>query len=267
MANTQSTPLSSIEKWCNAGHHFVLRTYFSRDASRSDGLQIRCKECQAKYQYEHSAEIKARSKQWREENKEKIKTSRHAQYWLDPELSRAKRRESHHKNADRVNQKRKAAYDADPETYREQKRVWYQANLEKMKSINRRAYERKRDKPAYKEALRRNGKIYYQRHPEKVKAKSHRRRSAKGMFTSSQWLAKCEYFGWRCYLCFTPLTIQTASPDHRKAIISGGSNWIANIAPACRYCNAAKRDLSESDYRQRIHAGLTRITLAEEVTG
>ena len=265
MAKSQFTLLNLIDKWCNAGQHFVQRNEFSKNAAKSDGLQVRCKKCQSAYHSRNRQRLREQGIRYRAANKERIAAHRRDYYEQTREEQIERARKWHQENRDVVIARRKAAYDANPDFYRKQKRDWYQANLEKMKLINRRAYERKRDKPTYKAALRRQGKIYYQRHPNKVKAKAHRRRAAKGVFTSTQWASKCEYWGWRCYLCTAPLTLKTATVDHRKPLIRGGSNWIANIAPACRYCNAVKRDLSEADYRKKIQAGLTRIIPLEMV--
>lgn len=81
------------------------------------------------------------------------------------------------------------------------------------------------------------------------------KRSAKGTFTRQQWLDKCRYHGWRCYLCGTDLDIHTAQVEHRIPLSRGGSNWIANLAPACSRCNGAKGSQTEKEYRAKIGAG------------
>lgn len=97
---------------------------------------------------------------------------------------------------------------------------------------------------------------YSRLHPEQGKASLQKRRalyrSAQGTFTALQWLAKCQYFGWRCYLCGAPLTKLIAQPEHRKPLSRGGSNWIANIAPACKRCNASKSTKTEQEYYDYI---------------
>lgn len=76
-----------------------------------------------------------------------------------------------------------------------------------------------------------------------------RRRTAKGLCSLAQWLAKCEYFGWRCYLCGIALTSEITHMEHRKPLSRGGSHWPANLAPACRDCNLSKNNKTESEYR------------------
>ncbi len=70
-----------------------------------------------------------------------------------------------------------------------------------------------------------------------------------GNFTLEGWLAKCKFWGWRCYLCGVGLTTHTAQIEHRTPISRGGSNWLANLAPACAPCNRRKYTKTESEFR------------------
>lgn len=54
------------------------------------------------------------------------------------------------------------------------------------------------------------------------------------------WMAKVEYHGWRCFYCRIELNRSTLTIDHRKALVNGGSNWLANLVPACSPCNKSK---------------------------
>lgn len=59
---------------------------------------------------------------------------------------------------------------------------------------------------------------------------------AQGFFTQSQLEAKIAYWGWRCWLCGDPWE----AIDHVIPISKGGSNWPANLRPACKSCNSRK---------------------------
>jgi 5-methylcytosine-specific restriction endonuclease McrA len=65
-------------------------------------------------------------------------------------------------------------------------------------------------------------------------------REAPGKCSDQQWQARCEYFGWLCWYCRTPLCEETVTQDHRIPISKGGSNWPSNLVPACIGCNSAK---------------------------
>ena len=73
--------------------------------------------------------------------------------------------------------------------------------------------------------------------------------AAVGSFTHHEWRALLEQHGQRCAYCGA---IGPLSADHRKALSGGGSNFINNILPACRRCNARKGTSSEREFRVRL---------------
>ncbi len=99
-------------------------------------------------------------------------------------------------------------------------------------------------------------RAWYKKHslkdPEKLRNYVIKRRAmlvnADGNYTTKQWIAKLDYCGYRCYYCSKELTIKTATKDHKIALAKGGSNWIANIVPACLSCNSGKCDRDFRDY-------------------
>jgi 5-methylcytosine-specific restriction endonuclease McrA len=50
--------------------------------------------------------------------------------------------------------------------------------------------------------------------------------------------ARCEYYDYRCWVCGAPATAM----DHVKPPSKGGSQFPANLRPACLHCNAIKGD-------------------------
>ena len=67
-----------------------------------------------------------------------------------------------------------------------------------------------------------------------------RKRGAKGSHTAAQWLARVQFYGWRCVYCGKQLTMRTLTQDHRIPLKRGGTNFAANLVPACRSCNCRK---------------------------
>lgn len=61
--------------------------------------------------------------------------------------------------------------------------------------------------------------------------------AALGEVTAEQLAARIAYYGGRCWMCTAPWTCI----DHVKPLAAGGSNWPANLRPACRSCNARKQ--------------------------
>jgi 5-methylcytosine-specific restriction endonuclease McrA len=63
-----------------------------------------------------------------------------------------------------------------------------------------------------------------------------RKRSAKGTATAEQIAARIAMWGGRCYLCGD----QATTLDHVIPLVRGGTNWPANLRPACWPCNLGK---------------------------
>lgn len=84
---------------------------------------------------------------------------------------------------------------------------------------------------------------YQAEHPGKASAVANSTRAKKagatGGHTLEQWealLASCRHL---CLYCGTQ---RASTRDHIIPLSRGGSDWISNIAPACRKCNAKKHD-------------------------
>jgi 5-methylcytosine-specific restriction endonuclease McrA len=123
----------------------------------------------------------------------------------------------------------------------------YRANNRERLLISKKVYYE-----ANKVRLRPNRAAYQSAHPEHNRASTYKRRAklkaAVGTCSAKQIVAKCEYHGWRCYLCGESVTPKTLHMDHRKPIARGGSNWPANLAPACVPCNLSKSNKTEKEY-------------------
>jgi hypothetical protein len=99
------------------------------------------------------------------------------------------------------------------------------------------------------------------RNPEKVKVSArlhnHKRRAMEtgsvGQYTEEQWQARVAFYGGRCYLCGCDWDALPTKADARPGeryktvehvipFVRGGTNWPANLRPACNRCNCGKRD-------------------------
>lgn len=150
---------------------------------------------------------------------------------------------------------------ADPEKRKAYIREHYQANKEAYKrrsAAQRERLKQESDPWAYwrryyrlnlvkKRAQGRKARIRYgRRHREKIRAAFRAWRAAKkmaaGTHSISQWLARVEFYGWRCFYCHRHLTSATLTCDHRIPLSKGGSNFASNLVPACKTCNSSKGD-------------------------
>jgi 5-methylcytosine-specific restriction endonuclease McrA len=75
-----------------------------------------------------------------------------------------------------------------------------------------------------------------------------RRRKAPGKCTYLQWMGRVEVCGWKCFYCKTHLTAKTLTMDHRIPTSRNGTNWPANLVPACKGCNFSKHDKTGKEY-------------------
>lgn len=62
--------------------------------------------------------------------------------------------------------------------------------------------------------------------------------TAHGEVTAEKLQARIDYYGRQCWMCRAPWTCI----DHVKPLAQGGSNWPANLRPACTPCNASKHN-------------------------
>jgi len=98
-----------------------------------------------------------------------------------------------------------------------------------------------------KEAERQRSKRRYIEDPaanrKRVRRYEHRKRAAEGRYTEEQWQARLDLYGHRCYLCgcdWDVLLRDEKHIDHVIPLSKGGTNWPANLRPACGTCNRGK---------------------------
>lgn len=124
---------------------------------------------------------------------------------------------------------------------------WRATNPEKVATANRKP--RRFDHNAARERMNR----WRREHPGHRVTEVQRRRAriagARGSHTRAQWLARVAFHGWRCRYCAKELTRRTLTKDHLIPLARGGSDWPANLVPACRSCNCRKQDRTASEFR------------------
>jgi hypothetical protein len=74
---------------------------------------------------------------------------------------------------------------------------------------------------------------------------------AQGHHTERDWEKKFFSCDARCFYCELPLTLATATKDHKTPICRGGSDEIWNIVPACLSCNQKKGWRTVSEFLQK----------------
>lgn len=83
---------------------------------------------------------------------------------------------------------------------------------------------------------------WWKGHPERARIYFLRRRALKngasGTCTAGQLQARIDFYGGRCWMCGAPYE----AIDHVIPLSKGGTNWPANLRPACTSCNSKKKD-------------------------
>jgi 5-methylcytosine-specific restriction endonuclease McrA len=263
----------SIVKFCWSCKTSKTRADFPKNRTKPDGLGTECKACRrirdADYHICNLAKHHARDKGYRETHKEYFREYGRAYYQKNQAKIRACSESRYRNKTPQILAQQKSRRDNNLEQFHEIERRRYWERPEAMRATRRKAYRKNAREH------NRKVKIYQQKHPESVRRWKKKweaanpearravvannkalRRKAQGRFTASDLLAKYSFHGWRCYLCEIPVTLKTSHPDHRKPISRGGSNWIANIAPACIKCNLRKNNKTESEYRALMTAAI-----------
>lgn len=123
------------------------------------------------------------------------------------------------KNRNRIQQQNAEYRAANRESRAQAERERYRANPEAMRVRQR---EARRSNPAVYRAY--------------GITRRRRAREAAGRATAYQVKARVDFYGGRCWMCGGAFE----AIDHVKPLAKGGSNWPANLRPACNACNSAK---------------------------
>lgn len=126
---------------------------------------------------------------------------------------------------------------------------WRLAHPDEHRAEGRARYAR------HKERLKAQIAAYHRANPDVVRAKreKHRalRKGAEGFFTADEWRKLVAEYEHSCAYCGA---IGPLEQDHCLPLDRGGTNWIENILPACRVCNARKHLMTEEEFRARLAA-------------
>ena len=200
---------------------------------KSGKLSCHCKECGREYQ-----------RRFKQSNPNKVKDSRRKHYLKNKDNILAKNRLKRRPyDPDKAKKYRKN----NPDRIKKLKRKCYLKNKDKVLESNKRWARENRKK--VNECNRKYNKRYREKHPEKsrnyTRIRRARKKGAKGCFTHEQVKARFHYYGNRCYYCGCDGKMTL---DHRIPLSKGGTNWPANIVPACMSCNSSKRNKTEKEF-------------------
>lgn len=138
------------------------------------------------------------------------------------------------------------------ERYRERQRRYDESfrrsrsekRLEQKRRAGARYYAKRKDNPQWRNKEKARLREYMQTEKGRLlristkHAYLARKNAADGRATPRQLAYRWAFYGGLCWICHSP----AVEFDHVKPLSVGGSNWPANLRPACRTCNARKND-------------------------
>lgn len=120
---------------------------------------------------------------------------------------------------------------------KEYKKQWQQKNAEKHRLYS------KKYRLKYPEKIKAYTVKWRIENPAKQKRKELVRRALKakavGNYSPKNLILKFVYYGNKCIYCNTT---ENLTIEHKIPLSRGGTNWLANLAPACGSCNKAKKN-------------------------
>jgi 5-methylcytosine-specific restriction endonuclease McrA len=154
---------------------------------------------------------------YRARNRERLLERERQRYHADLEASRERARRKYADNPEAARARKYRWDDRNRERVRAENRAWYKANRERVNARVRANYD-----PLCNAA-----------NHAKYRALKN---GAPGSATAQQVAARWTYYGDRCWMCGDP----AGATDHAIPLSRGGSNWPANLRPACVPCNSSK---------------------------
>lgn len=165
------------------------------------------KHYKADYYQRNKAVLDARQRQWVTDNRAKVREKSNRYYQRHREQCLSATRDWQRRNAERLTEERRKRYWRERDRWRAYDKKWREANPEK--------------------------------HNEKERRRRARKRGVLTIpFTAEQLAQRMAYYGDRCWMCGGPFE----HIDHVKPLAADGPHILANLRPACRPCNLAKRD-------------------------
>lgn len=238
---------------------------FHRRKAAPDGLAYECRTCARErtrvwikanrervieYQRDYKREYRAANREalaeynraWYEANRDRNAARSRAWAGANPERTAEISRGHYERNRERVNARSREWKAAHPETVAERNRVYKQRyneeNSEEIAERNRNYRRANRQRLIeYDRQRRRADPVKY------AEYRRARRARLKGVisepYTRDQVWALTHGV---CWLCNTPITTDEWHIEHRLPLSKGGSDTLANLAPAHPECNGWKKD-------------------------
>jgi HNH endonuclease len=196
---------------------------FSKDKRSKDGLQSKCKACNAAYQACNRELISARMAAWYAENRSEISIKNAAYRSANREVIAASKSAYYAKNSEKITAKAAAWRKANPDRRRETNAAWVKANPDKARQATA-AWAKAN--PEARRIIRQN------RRASELENGGTISRCLADLLMSEQ--------GGRCAGCLCDLRETGHHLDHVMPLALGGPNTDENMQLLCPHCNKSK---------------------------
>ena len=194
---------------------------------------------------DRASRLKANNLAWRRRHPEQYRQMRQAWSVKNREKRRADQRAWYAKHRDQERERQRNQRRQHLKERRALEKAWRDANKQKVAEKSRRWNIANRGRRKARVRAR------YAIDPIPFRAFAHQRRArerkAPGFASAQQIADRVAFYGWRCAYCggsFEHL-------DHVIPLSRGGSNWPANIRPACARCNRTKNNKTLAEWSSR----------------
>lgn len=224
-------------------YHFIGKPCAKCETRVRYKCNKRCVACR-KSRGGRTREQRAKRREYDARNKDKKAACARRHYQKHKEKIKARVKKYREENIEEVRKREKRYKENNKAAVREVKRRWRQNNLQRSNDTVKR---------------------WQKNNPDKFKTIQNnyraRRRKAKGSFTSDEWSNLCKKYDSTCLRCGSQ---DKMTVDHVVPLVKGGTNYIENIQPLCRSCNASK-GAKVRDYRTpKLIAAWPKIDIHED---
>lgn len=183
-----------------------------------------------RYKQRNSAKVSDANKKYADEHRDEILAKARAKYLETKVVVRQKNRIAYFKNKKTAQIRSKRNYAARREKRLKRSREWYENNREQRLLKSREWAKNNPEK---------------QKH--RVMTYRARRLGARGHSSAAQMEARISLYGGLCAYCLGP----ASTIDHVIPLSRGGTNWPANLRPACKSCNSKKHIKKINEWKKR----------------
>ena len=141
-----------ISKECNICHEVKSVSEFNKNKCKTDGLELKCKECRKKY-------VKTRY----QKNKDKIKEQHQAYYQKNKDKIKEQHQVYRQENKDKIKEQRQAYQQENKDKFKKYYQQYNQKNKDKKKKYNQARYQENKDK------IKEQQQQYQQENKDKIK--------------------------------------------------------------------------------------------------